>query len=424
MNKIQTYILTATFFSIPIVATLKGKGTFILALVLFLTFGLKHINKTKNLFDKIKNFEHASVSFWAVIFSLWIGLSCLWAPAPLKAFSHFLRYSGLILTGYLTFQAFRNFDKQGGQKYTKIFVTAFVVFLAYMVFEVFGPHWISLYYTKSDIFDKRLFINAVVILLLFFWPFFLFCQKKWGAKAYKVFLFLGLPFSIFLFLKTQPHAVLFGVVLSTLGIHLSLWSHKWIKFFKFVILSICLILPLMASQDILLEKFSDEINLLPPSYQHRLYLWNGMVNKNDTLVKKAVGNGFDYSTTIKGGKEMCFRQLKIKFTLPSNFHFELEPPCKEPSAIFSCHPHNGLIQIYVELGIIGLLIFLALLWKVFGVIENQKDKILRGVWFAILISYLTIFFISFGLWQTWMAGLMILTLNSLFVISKYYKQKT
>lgn len=422
MNKIQYNLLALTLFCVPIIATLKGKGTPILALVLFLVFGLKYINQAPILFKKVKNFDYKSISFWSVIFVIWVFISCLWAPDIGKPFSHSLRYFGFILCGHITFIAFQNFKKEDVQKYTKLYFASFIVFLAYMAFEVFGPHWVSVLYTKTDIFNKRLYINAVVILIFLLWPTILFLQTKY-PKKFRAIYFIGLFFPLlFLLTKTEPNAALLAFFLSSVAYGLAHLSKNWIRIAKYTVLVLSVVLPILVSQSHLLGKYHDKIIYLATSYQHRLYIWNGMVEKNDTQQKKLIGNGFDYSTTVKGGQEICFRQLKPKFISFPSIEFELTPPCKEPIAIFTSHPHNGIIQIYVELGIIGLFIFLMLLWKVFEFIENQKDKILRSVYFAVLISYLTIFFISFGLWQTWMAGLMILTINSLLVISKYYRQ--
>ncbi len=423
MNKIQTYLLTATFFSIPVVATLKGKGTFILALALFFIFGLKHIGQVKNVYEKIKGFKHRSISFWAILFAFWVLASCFWAPYELKSLGHFLKYSGLILTAYITFQAFKNFDKNAVQKYSKIYIASFLMFLFYMVFEVLGPHWVSVFYTKIPIFNKRLYVNAVVILVFLFWPAVLFIKAKYPKKFKKIHFAGVFIFLIFFLSKTEPNAAMLALCLSSFACLASQFSRNWIRIAKYTVVIISISLPILISQTHFLSKYHDKIVYLATSYQHRLYIWNGMVTKNDTIQKKLIGNGFDYSTTIKGGKEMCFRHLKPKFKYPFSIKFKLDPPCKEPLAIFSSHPHNGLIQIIVELGVVGLLIFLMLLWRIFGFIENQKDKTLRSIYFAVLISYLTIFFISFGLWQTWMAGLMILTINSLVVISKYYHQK-
>jgi hypothetical protein len=328
------------------------------------------------------------------------------------------------LTGHLTFLAFKNFDKFDVYKYTKIYTMAFILFLSYMVFEVFGPHWVSTFYTKSNVFDKRLFVNATVILLLLFWPFFLFCQKKWGEKAFYIFVFLGVPFAVFLFLFTQPHAVLFGIVLSTIGLILSRKSYKWVKAFKYFIILFCMGFFCLLSQTHLLKTYSDEITYIPTSYQHRLYIWTGMTEKNHDLNKKLFGNEFGFTSTVKGGAMMCFRQKKIHVSFnPISITSKLDPDCPTKNSVFTSHPHNGFVQIFVELGIVGLLIFLTFLWKFCSYIENQKDKVLRSIYFATFLSYFTIFFISFNLWQTSMAGLMILTVNSLFVISRYLPQK-
>lgn len=425
MNKVQHCLLAITFFAVPLIATLKGKGTFILSLVLFLAFGIPYVIKKENLahlWRQIKNPQ--KMAFWGVLFALWALVSCIWTADPVKAFSHCVRYAVFILTGYITFWTFTGFQRPDLEKYVKIYSIAYGVFFAYIVFEVFGPHWVSIYYTKSaNIFNKRQFINAMVILLCLFWPFFVGCYQRWGTKIFKLFLWGVLPFTIFMFLNTEPNAVIVGAVVSTTAFILAYYLPKGIKALKYLLTIFCLSLPWVMAQTPWLKKYEYEIEHLPTSYQHRLFIWNGMVSKSDSLGKILFGNGYDFATSLSGNPR-CFNFLPIQLT--STPWFIKSMPAEvytTPTDIFTSHAHNGLIQIYVELGAVGVFLFLIMLWKVFSIVERENKPILRGVYLATLITYLTIFFISFGLWQTWMAGLMILVINSLVIFSKLYQIK-
>lgn len=75
--------------------------------------------------------------------------------------------------------------------------------------------------------------------------------------------------------------------------------------------------------------------------------------------------------------------------------YEIEEPIRH------LHPHNGVLQIWLELGLIGIMIFISFLagiWRGIGRITN--DHVMR---FAVLSLGVGFFYIlpSFGFWQTW-----------------------
>ena len=66
------------------------------------------------------------------------------------------------------------------------------------------------------------------------------------------------------------------------------------------------------------------------------------------------------------------------------------------------HPHNGFLQVWLELGIPGALILIAILW---GVVEALRRSATgtaeRAIATAATASALVIAMVSFGLWQAW-----------------------
>lgn len=68
------------------------------------------------------------------------------------------------------------------------------------------------------------------------------------------------------------------------------------------------------------------------------------------------------------------------------------------------HPHNGGLQILLELGAIGGAIALVLMWLLIKRLDALPSPVSRNFATALVATTLTIASISFGLWQNqWLA---------------------
>ena len=114
---------------------------------------------------------------------------------------------------------------------------------------------------------------------------------------------------------------------------------------------------------------------------HRLIIWSYV--KEKILNKPFWGNGAFSSSSMN--------HHSIITTLKTNY--ELLPS----------HPHNGILQIWLELGFLGIIFFLFFIISLLSKIYKyaHQDKVLVS---AALLSFFQIFLIgqiSFGIWQSW-----------------------
>jgi len=71
-------------------------------------------------------------------------------------------------------------------------------------------------------------------------------------------------------------------------------------------------------------------------------------------------------------------------------------------AALPLHPHNAFIQIWLELGLIGICLSCFLLWRFWTLIDDEIDKNHdTAPSMAAFASIVTISLISFGIWQYW-----------------------
>ena len=66
------------------------------------------------------------------------------------------------------------------------------------------------------------------------------------------------------------------------------------------------------------------------------------------------------------------------------------------------HPHNGPLQLWLELGLVGLTLAILLLLSIIQTIQRTAaDNAQRAAMYGLFASLLTIASLSFGLWQGW-----------------------
>ena len=122
---------------------------------------------------------------------------------------------------------------------------------------------------------------------------------------------------------------------------------------------------------------------------HRLIIWSYV--KEKILEKPFFGHGFLSSRNINNDVRETANTTK----------YELIP----------LHPHNSILEIWLELGAIGVIIFFIFLKILFNKIF-YFDRINHKVTTVVIISFFQIFYIgqiSFSFWQPWWIAVILIT---------------
>lgn len=144
---------------------------------------------------------------------------------------------------------------------------------------------------------------------------------------------------------------------------------------------------LPSSPQTIWEEFRD----WPPSLQHRMFIWNftsGKITEHPirgwgmNSAKIIPGGDKDYSVG-SGQGELQWRALPL-------------------------HPHNAILQWWLELGLIGTLLAGGMVIATILAIWRMHERITRVTAAACLGSAMTISLLSYGAWQSWwLAGIII-----------------
>lgn len=77
------------------------------------------------------------------------------------------------------------------------------------------------------------------------------------------------------------------------------------------------------------------------------------------------------------------------------------------------HPHNGMLQVWLELGFIGVLLFLATAaFSLRRILESSPKPVSLAVTAGTMTASATIWLLSFGIWQGWWLAVLGLTVSA------------
>lgn len=136
---------------------------------------------------------------------------------------------------------------------------------------------------------------------------------------------------------------------------------------------------------------------LPLSSHHRTTIW-GFTGRH-IAEKPGLGWGMEASRRIPGADdELVFRQ----------YFEDGRPKLFITESMLPLHPHNGILQIWLELGAVGALLSTLFLVQVLAAVSrlDADDRLGRAIACGGFFAALTIATTSYGIWQSWwQAGL-------------------
>ena len=145
---------------------------------------------------------------------------------------------------------------------------------------------------------------------------------------------------------------------------------------------------------------------LPPSAVHRLVIWDFAAHR--IAEKPLTGWGLEASRAMPGGRAQPDAATldRLNITTPAQREFLVLPHVE----VMPLHPHNGALQLWLELGGIGALIGAALMLAL-GFAASRSAAPAVGV--GMLASAAVTGMLSFGLWQAWWFASLLLAIVSL-----------
>lgn len=316
---------------------------------------------------------------YEALFFFWCLLTLLWSVDFLNSFKTILLCLSIVLT---TLLIIKNIDYLKKIDVNKAFISGIILALIGFIVESANDGFISRSYrsifgTKNIEFNYYLLDRGCALLSV----------SAWVVIA--------------ILLKQSKHfaAVFFYLmILYLLSVSDSLASFIAFIFAGFFVLTFCLlgdisfrlvryglltgsICFVMGAYYFEPMSLIDQYNFIPDSAKHRLLIWHYVAAK--AMLKPLIGFGLNSSKFIGADQFIIYEGLSWP--------------------LLPCHPHNNILQIWLETGFIGLSAYLisinAFLKKI--AYQPRNSKIFSIVAYGIFINYYLISMISFNMWQLW-----------------------
>lgn len=225
--------------------------------------------------------------------------------------------------------------------------------------------------------------------VLFFWPWALAMRSRFSARVAG----LGIAAAFGLFLLSNADAVIVGLgagaIVFAFGVALPRHAPKILALLVAVGVVTAPMVPGLFPNPV---ETGVKITWLSPSAMHRIVIWRNTVTH--IKQKPLLGAGFDTARALYSNKD------KVIYFYPKSKSTGKQSKVKfEPIPL---HPHNGILQVWLELGGVGALILLGLLVSIlYAITRSFENRFNRAAALAMFTAGLSIASISFGAWQSW-----------------------
>jgi O-antigen ligase len=223
-----------------------------------------------------------------------------------------------------------------------------------------------------------------------------------AVKRHKGPLWAGASFTIGItvlaYCPADSHKVALAIgLLAALAVFIG--DRPVLKGFSFLLISGVLAAPWTVSvlPDPLQPK--NTMALLPNSSQHRLVIWQ--TTAAHIFERPVFGSGFNTARAFYGEDQRVMNYFSGKKSrgpnlIPSTWVSYFEP--------IPLHPHNGVLQVWLELGAAGALLLAAGLFLIVRRLGGVENRFERAMVFGSFITGLVVFCVSYGAWQSWWMG--------------------
>lgn len=374
-HKTSLSLLFSLVGALPIVGLFSGQfaATAFILVALFPTLGFLYYKPKNALYDQ-------PINLWMIAGLAWALIAISWTITP-KAAAGILWIKMLMVyvCSYALIHYLQSLTPTHKQKLFRILAGSFIAGLIITNIEIiFGSPItnILLALRGKEMPNPLIQLNrGAVILSLFLWPVmgFLIYQKKWPI-ALTLYVITGITL---LRLESQT-ALLAHMVGGIIALAVYYLGRPALYVMLFGIGLVFILVPL----SMYFYSPSEMLQLLPAmpgaAVEYRLHIWHFAVTQ--ALEHPWLGWGFDASRNIP-------------FTTAQMYNGHSPLPL---------HPHDHILQIWLELGIIGLVIF-------FGILAAFIQRIIRFThptqmicMTGCLATILVIGSTGFGIWQNWL----------------------
>ncbi len=313
----------------------------------------------------------------------WAAVSSYWSPEPLGSLRLAAKLTGLFAAGLVLISAALIVAREGARPLYRPLIAAGLVVVALLAVEWAGDARVSVFLRETlgrpqAGFPLNLVNRGSAIAALLVWLAATAMARDRGRWRHPAVApgFLAVAFAVFLGLTMNVLPIVLAVAA---GLWLVVWLayRRSVRIFAVLVAALALAAPLVPL--LALDPESLGVEAFTPSLQHRLRMWAYVAER---IVDHPLrGWGLDASRWFDAGHIMV-----------QDMRVELLP----------LHPHNGVLQVWLELGLPGAVLLAALVGLLLlGLARYSVSRAALASGVAVFASFALIAALSYGMWQSW-----------------------
>ncbi len=336
------------------------------------------------LFSKHKFRSYNTPSIIFLVFIIYSGVTSLFSISPEINIVELLRLSAMALIYFLILSKIESYSTDERLKHNTIFKYAFSISTLFLAIAFFtGCLSVFPFVTpNTNFFNKGACTISVISWLLMF----SYISSSTKGKLKSFICYIATTSLVF---TMESESAMLASVVATLVFLISKLHHKMYKIFAILTPLCFLAAPVIIY--VYVTYYTDFTPFeLQSSWEHRIYIAFNTISL--ILENPILGWGFNASKFIamaQNGNVIIGENI-----LP----------------MLNFHPHNSSLQILLDTGIIGLIIFVICLSTLITHIGKSEiiDNKLKPYIYAGLSSYIIIGQLNFNVWATWWVGILMI----------------
>ncbi|MEX2614511.1 MAG: O-antigen ligase family protein [Alphaproteobacteria bacterium] len=320
---------------------------------------------------------------------IWSGISLAWTLDPVDGARKWVLIFVAALPVLATFAIVKSLAPEERRIAQFGILAGITASFFLIVFDLTSGGMLSGLVFPKDVFTIEFFNRSPSVLLIFIWP-----AVAILLPRSRVFALVLLAAGIALGLILPSEAALGGYAVG-IAVFAAVWFFaRATRIFLTVALFIGIMTaPVMTKTVMSPDTLRDLMPDVNSSLLHRLQIWD--FTSQHIAERPVLGWGFRSARIIPGGQERYLVRNRDGHIIGEGDRLPL-------------HPHNGALQVWLELGLPGALaiaLLLALLvWRTGGI----PDRASRAAGAGMLATMMPIWLFSFGVWQGWWLSALIL----------------
>lgn len=329
---------------------------------------------------------HRTLTWLLTAFVVWGAISAVWSIAPDRSVSQSARLLLVAIGTTFLLSAALSLDLAGRKILEAFLIVGVALGLLFMLFEFATGgivHGVLNSFEKNPVQNLFELNRASSVVSIITWVVIIPVWRRFGWIGAAILILL----TIFIVTNLQPSSPVLSMIVVA-GLFPLAWHLRRLSILMLsaAIASTLISIPFIAALTPIITRLIQNFGFSEFSLLHRLAIWEFASQR--VLIQPVFGWGLDSSRILGTGNSVGIKDAP-------------EMAARTVDAL-PLHPHNALLQVWLELGAVGALLFSGFfIYSLFIASRYIKGNLEFAAVFSVIATIFVNAQLSFGIWQGW-----------------------